>query len=144
MFQINGQAPTHAIEPDAIEVRHADGWVPLHIHRARRILAAPVGPAPINTPDGALIKCHGTWSKETSERAEAAGAPGTAAWRAVLGPHEEAVLTVDGRLANTKEWCRCVTTWPAEAWVRYERWLQRGREAHGYVCPNCRRLTQAG
>lgn len=132
-----------------IEVQtNPDGeWVPLHVHRTRQILAAPVGPALVDTPDGPLIKMYGGWSKETAQRPgvqEAFDRNDMAAAEAILGSEDEALLTSDGRDARTRDWCRCDPYPVMEEWVRYERYSPRGREAHGYVCPTCRRLTQSG
>lgn len=90
------------------------------------------------------------WSRETSDRASAAGEPGSAGWYAALGRHEHALLTGDGRGANRDRWCLCATEGPepdgipAEEWVRYEYWTAEGRERHGFVHGVCRRLLQAG
>lgn len=134
-------------ELHTIEVRTPDGWVPLHLHRARQILAAPVGPEPIDTPDGPLIKARGGWSKETAARADAASEAGSDAWYAALGPHEYAVLTSDGHGARTDAWHRnelCADRADADRWVRYERYTAEGRVGHGYLCPTCRQVTQTG
>lgn len=124
-----------------IEVEVDGEWVPLHVHRARQILAAPLNQA-IETPDGPLTKSHGTWSAEASQRADAAGEVASDEWWAALGPHSEATLTGDGRGVVTTGWCTDNPS--ADTWVRYERYSDRGREAHGFVCPDCRRLVQTG
>lgn len=127
----------HTIE---VEVDGGE-WVPLHVYRARQILAAPLNQV-IETPDGPLTKSHGTWSAEASQRADAAGEVASDEWWAELGPHSEATLTGDGRGVVTTGWC--TENPPADTWVRYERYSDRGREAHGFVCPDCRRLVQTG
>jgi hypothetical protein len=127
-----------------VEVEQESGeWLPLHQHRARLILAAPLNQV-IESVNGPLTKSGGGWSREAGERADAAGEPGSEAWWAALGPHEHATLTQDGGPAEPSAWCSHKT--PADAWVRYERWSPRGCEAHGYVCPreDCRRLVQSG
>lgn len=58
------------------------------------------------------------------------------------GTAEIARLTSDGRFAAPTEWCRC--TPESREWVGYETWTALGRVAHGYICPDCRRLLQAG
>jgi hypothetical protein len=127
-----------------VEVEQEGGeWLPLHQHRARQILAAPLNQV-IETPNGPLIKCGGTWAKGTDVLADAIAEPGTPEWLAALGPHTAATLTSDGRGAEPSAWCSHHP--PALEWVRYERWSPRGCEAHGYVCPreNCRQLVQSG
>lgn len=128
-----------------IEVRDGNEWVPLHIARAREILAAPMQ-APITTPDGPVVKVAGSWSAEAGERAETtAGKAGDdpAAYLAALGPHEEATLSSDGGQVQAGAWCACGVV-DSAAMVRYERWTAAGRVAHGYVHAVCRRLTQTG
>ncbi|MEU3452247.1 hypothetical protein ABZ671_01190 [Micromonospora sp. NPDC006766] len=134
----NIETSGHCRELHTIEVRDGSEWAPLHVAQARRILAADLG----TTTDG-LVKMHGGWSAETSQRANAAGPAGSDAWRAALGAHEQATLTADGRAAETTRWCACPSVADDE-WVRYERWSARGREAHGYVHSGCRALVQAG
>jgi hypothetical protein len=125
-----------------IEVEQPGGeWLPLHQHRAKLILAAPIGQS-IESVNGPLVKNHGGWSAGAGERANAAGEPGSEAWFAALGPHETATLTGDGLGAAPSAWCSHKT--PSDAWVRYERWSPQGCEAHGYVCPTCRQLIQSG
>lgn len=123
-----------------IQVEQPDGaWLPMHEHRAKLILAAP-----LRAEFDGLVKDHGDWSIEAGQRADAAGEEGSAEWWAALGPNETATLTSDGRGANPTAWCGHKP--PADSWVRYERWSPRGMEAHGYVCPdiNCRQLVQSG
>jgi hypothetical protein len=128
-----------------IEIRPSDGpWVPLHRYRAARVLAAPVGLTPIELPDGTLIKMHGGWSKETAARANSVAEPGSEAWVAELGSHEDATLTGDGLGCRSDVWCRCVPQPGCDVWVRYERYTGEGRVAHEYVCPTCRGLVQSG
>lgn len=129
----------------------AETPLPTYLVRAAAILAAPVGPTPIDTPDGPLVKQEGTWTAERVARpdvqaalrnAEAAG--DMAALEVALGSHDTATLTGDGRWALTRQWCSCTPGPDAGTWVRYERYTARGREAHGYVCPGCRHLVQSG
>jgi len=123
-----------------VQVEQEDGaWLPLHEHRAKLILAAPLGA----TLDG-LIKALGGWSPASVQHVSKAHPEGGKAWYAALGSHEHATLTADGRDAEPSEWCEHKP--PAESWVRYERWSARGMEAHGYVCPDidCRHLVQSG
>lgn len=117
-------------------------WVALHVLRAREILAAPVG-AVIDTPDGKLIKCGGTWSREAAARAEPVRDQGIDAYCAALGAHTTAELSADGRLPYLSAWCKCLTVRPTD-WVRYERYSERGREGHGYVHAACRYIVQTG
>lgn len=109
---------------------------------AQAILAARVG-SDVTSFDGSLIKALGGWSRWPDEVSEANLAD-VEAWRAALGPHTHATLTADGRGARVDSWCRCVRKADGDAWVRYERWSARGREAHGFLCPACRFLTQTG
>lgn len=125
--------------------------IPAYRLFARKVLAVPVGPTPIDTPDGPLIKCDGVWFAETVARPDVQAALKTAEqtgdvnlFESALGPHDTATLTFDGRLAATRNWCGCTPEPDAGAWIRYERYSARGREAHGYVCPTCRRLVQSG
>lgn len=120
-----------------IEVREGEGaWVPLHVHRAAQILAAPCGPEPIDTPDGPMIKGHGIWLAGTVAALGNDEVPAL--------PHDIAILTSDNRDVDATDWCRCEPAPDAASWVRYERYSAAGREAHGYVCPDCRRVTQTG
>jgi hypothetical protein len=121
-----------------VQVEQEDGaWLPLHEHRAKLILAAP-----LRTEFDGLIKAEGTWSKEAGERASKAHPEGGEAWHTALGPHKTATLTADGGGAESSVWCP--DSPPADEWMRYERWSARGLEAHGYVCALCRRLVQSG
>jgi hypothetical protein len=126
-----------------IEVFIDGTWVPLHIARARAIMAAPIGAA-IDSPDGPLVKTSARWSKATGERADAAActAADPETWLAALGPHEHATLTADGHGVRPG-WCSCPDT-RLKTWVRYELWTIQGRTGHGYICPTCRLLTQTG
>jgi hypothetical protein len=108
-----------------------------------RQLAAMLLAAPLGTEIDGLVIYAGGWSRERGAEADAAGDAGSLEWLAALGPHEHATLTADGRAAVRDQWCQCAST-PAAGWVRYEHWTARGRESHGFVCPACRRLTQAG
>jgi hypothetical protein len=135
-------------ELHTIEVLAGDEWLPRHVAIARRIMAAPVThpPAIVDLPDGPLKVVSGGWTVEAGIRADAAGKPGSAEWKAALGPHDrEVILTSDGRSANREEWCTEHDA-PMEKWVRYERWTPEGRRSHGYVCPTltCRQLVQTG
>ena len=120
-------------------------WVPMHLVRAREILAAPCG-ATLHTADGPLIKSGGVWPKQASERADAVADAGRnpQAWIAALGAHERAILTGDGREARRDGWCSCLPPPALETWIRYERWIGEGRVGHGFLCPSCRFLTQTG
>jgi len=123
-----------------IEVAQEDGsWLPLHEHTAKLILAARLG-----TKFDGLTKSRGGWSKEAGVRASRAHPEGGEAWYAALGPQEYSILTSDGGGAVPDGWCEHKPE--AETWARYERWTAKGREAHGYVCPDhdCRRLVQSG
>ncbi len=66
------------------------------------------------------------------------------ALHAALGPYQVATLTDDGRQAVTRGWCSCGRSGNAATWARYERWTEKGLDGHGYVCRNCRYLTQTG
>ena len=120
-------------------------WVPMHLVRAREILAAPCG-ATLHTADGPLIKNSGAWPKQAGERADAVADAGRdpQAWIAALGAHERAILTGDGREARRDGWCSCLPPPALETWIRYERWTGEGRVGHGFLCPSCRFLTQTG
>jgi hypothetical protein len=54
----------------------------------------------------------------------------------------EATLTEDGRYYNTRGW----HDGPAahEDWIRVERWGLNGREFHGFIHRESRKLLQAG
>ena len=58
----------------------------------------------------------------------------------------QATLTGDGKPVTRTGWCQCAEPVPAvdNGWVYYEAWSARGREAHGWACVTCRRLTQTG
>lgn len=123
-----------------VEAQFEGEWLPAHLALAKQALATKVGRT-VDTFDGPLTKHHGSWSAEATARADAvAGKVGAKEWRAALGPHAEATLTGDGQAAIVRGWCDC----SAVEQVRYERWSARGREAHGFVCKTCRRLTQTG
>lgn len=107
-----------------------------------RTLAASILAAPVGAQIGPMNKNHGGWDADAGRRADAAGAPGSDEWRAALGTHTEATLTGDGRGARRDMWCRCNT--PLIRWVRYEVYTAAGQEAHGFICPDCRGITQAG
>lgn len=118
-------------------------WLPIHVHRAQLILAAPLG-AIIDTPNGPLIKAYGGWSAEAAARADSAAEPGSPKWLSLLGTHERASLVSDGRGCIPETWCSCQAGPDSATWVRYERYTAEGRAAHGYLCPTCRRLVQSG
>jgi hypothetical protein len=84
------------------------------------------------------------WSVERGKLADAAGPAGSPEWTAALGVHEHATLTSDGNGAIREAWCACRPQPSAGTWVRYEYWTAEGMERHGFVCPECRRLLQAG
>jgi hypothetical protein len=128
-----------------IEVRMDGRWVPQHVARARDILAAPVGSI-LETPDGPLTKTIGNWSKEAGDRADAAANAATEPerWRTALGPHEDAILTADRGNSRLDSWCTCRPDPDLETWIRYEHWTAVGRVGHGYLCPDCRAITQTG
>jgi hypothetical protein len=125
-----------------IEVRTADGgWEPEYIARARTIANTPAGSTidTGSTVDESLTVHGGGWSKETTDRADAAAAErGSDEWMAALGPREHTILTADGGPADVSDWCACNPE--AGIWVRYERWTLAGRAGHGYVDRNCRRI----
>lgn len=100
---------------------------------------------PVEMRTGELIKAAGAWSAETGKRAELVADPAVdlAAWRAALGPHEEALLTSDGRTVRREAWCACGPAASGNP-VRYERWTLQGRQAHGWACTSCRAVAQAG
>lgn len=101
---------------------HVDGeWVPVHIVRTRKILAAPCGTA-VETFEGEMVVNH---------RANV-----------VDGVAESATLTRDGREAIS-EWCSCDHS-NGDDWAYFERYTAEGRASHGYVCAFCRRITQTG
>ncbi len=106
---------------------------------ARLLLAAP-----LRTETCGMTVDTAGWSRERAAEADAAGKPGSPEWLAALGEHEHATLTADGGVANRARWCECVPFPAGETWVRYEYWTALGMERHGYVCPDCRRLTQTG
>lgn len=91
-----------------------------HIRRREAILTAPLG-ALIDCPDGPVRVA-----------------------RIVGVPMHLVMLSADGRSTRTDRWCECVPRPDMDYWVRYERWSSRGREAHGYLCPTCRSILQAG
>lgn len=124
-----------------VEAQHEGEWLPAHLAFARQVLAAKVG-AVVETFDGPLTKCAGSWSQEACRKASSVAAEGTPEWAAAAReiPHETATLTSDGRGARVDAWCSCGSYGQA----RYERWSARGREAHGLVCERCRCLTQSG
>ena len=106
---------------------------------ARLLLAAP-----LRTKVGGLTVFTAGWSKERADQARAAREAGSPEWFAALGDHEHATLTSDGGAADRWHWCECEPFPAGETYVRYEHWSERGMERHGYVCPDCRRLTQTG
>lgn len=107
-------------------------------HLAAAILAAKVA---TRIADRLTIVTAG-WSKQRGDEADAAAPVGSNEWIAKLGAHQHATLTYDGKAANRDAWCRCPED--PETWIRYEQWTARGVEAHGYVCRECRALTQTG
>lgn len=56
----------------------------------------------------------------------------------------QVTLTADGRQASTHAWCTCDDDGDMDRWVQYSRRSERGQEAHGFVCRDCRHLLQAG
>ncbi len=99
-----------------------------------------------------LICARRSWSKEVGDRVCAAAVAGEfdrldpRAWHDALGLPESVELTEDGSYVDVARWCSCPSV-PGEAgefWVRYERWTEIGRVAHGFVCADCRRLKQSG
>lgn len=110
-----------------------------------KALAALILAAPVGTKIGPLVKNQGGWSEANGAKADAAGTPGSPAWRAALGPHEDATLTGDGGGAIRTGWCGCKGAFAdADGWVRYEVWTAAGQERHGFVCAACRKLLQTG
>jgi hypothetical protein len=110
-------------------------------HQTRQ-LAAAILAAPVGTHIGPMTKNHGGWDADAGRRADATADPGSDEWRAALGAHTTATLTGDGRGARRDMFCRCNT--PVTRWVRYEAYSAAGQEAHGFICPDCRGITQAG
>lgn len=85
-----------------------------------------------------------TWDRSATDRADASGAPaGSPRWYTALGPRTHATLTTDGR-GVIPAWCTCRPEPPIDTWIRYEHWTTHGRDAHGYLCPHCRHITQTG
>lgn len=109
----------------------------LTAHVAGLILASKV-----RTQIGDLVMVAGSWTREDGDRADALHAPGTPEWEAELGPHSEVTLTADGGYAARHAWCVCHQD--DASWVAYEGWTAAGREAHGFVCAECRQLLQVG
>ena len=108
-------------------------------------LAQAILRAPLGARLGGLTIAGGSWSKETADAADLVAAPGTPEWRAALGARSHATLTGDGGCATREGFfCRCAEQPAADTWVRYEAWTAQGRDAHGFVCPSCRRITQTG
>ena len=148
-WMVNVETTGQCRQLHTVEVRDGDAWTPLHLWRAQRILAAPVGPDPLpaDVADG-LIKCQGGWTPEDGARADRLAQPDWTRqqWLEELGPHKDATLTSDGRGARTDAWCTCLrgSTTGDGAWVRYERWTAQGRVAHGYVHQLCRFVLQTG
>lgn len=105
-----------------------------------RQLAALILAAPTGTHIAHMQKNGGSWDGSAEARADAAGPAGTPEWYAALGAHSQATLTTDGRGARRDAWCRCNT--PVTRWVRYEVYTAAGQEAHGFICPDCRSITQ--
>ena len=63
----------------------------------------------------------------------------------MVGEADHVLLTGDGRGYNRDGWCSCPLE--GDSWdemVQFERWSKRGREAHGWLHRECRRLTQSG
>lgn len=107
-------------------------------------MGAKIG-EPVKMRTGELVKAAGSWSAETGKRAELVADPAVdpQAWRVAMGPHEEVLLTADGRTVNRAAWCTCGPAATVNP-VRYERWTLQGREAHGWACTSCRAVVQAG
>ncbi len=89
-----------------------------------------------------MVVVSGGWSAEAAAAADAIATPGSAEWLGALGAREHVTMTADGHGASRQTWCQCPER--PELWVRYEGWTARGREAHGFVCGSCRKLTQVG
>lgn len=109
-----------------------------------RALAARLLSVPLGTRAGGMTLVSSGWSKERGAHARSVADPVTdpEAWVKALGHSDSAVLTSDGHSAVRTAWCADPPG--AGSWVRYEHWSPRGCEAHGYVCPDCRKLTQTG
>jgi len=124
-------------------------WLPLHIARAREILAAPLA-----TVFDDLMVTHRTWPpaaeatpafRQRLAANAAAGMPVFEAYSAALGPAAAVTLTADGRGARRDGWCRCPDAeGDDDSWIRYEHWTAEGRHAHGFLCRTCRFIKQSG
>ena len=121
-----------------------DGRKQLTRDLAAAILAAPLGDENGRTRVGGLQIATAGWTQARGDYANSVASSVTdpQKWIAALGTHEHATLTADGQGANRASWCWCAGG-PAE-WVRYEYWTAEGREGHGFVCAECRRLVQTG
>lgn len=113
------------------------------IIRDTEALAAMILAAPLRTDVAGLVIVAGSWSREAGDLADATATIGSPEWEAALGAHEEVTMTEDGRSAIRNAWCQHSDA-EGHDWVRYEGWTAEGRMAHGYVCAECRKLTQAG
>jgi hypothetical protein len=125
-------------------------WYPCAQWLAKQILAVQELGTEVDTlGGGTLMVASRVWplgdADEVCAQARAEHRRGTTFtdFEAMLGDPEQVTLSADGR-PTQPGWCRCRPRPAGERWVRYERWSARGREAHGYVCPTCRRLTQTG
>lgn len=124
---------------EALTARRADG---ADLAAAILEVGARESQVSLYSVNGTMSFNGGGWSKDDADRADAAAEPGSDAWKAALGPYRYAILTADGRGAIRDRWCECGVT--GERWVQYEVWTAEGRERHGFVCPDCRKLTQTG
>lgn len=114
---------------------------------AAAILATHLGRRVV-TLDGPLYVSQGGWSREREVEVRDTPAYRDAVsvgdYRAALGPYQHATLTADGRGARRDMWCRCAPAPAVARWVRYEHWTTLGRTGHGFLCPTCRGIVQAG
>lgn len=94
-----------------------------------------------------LIVVGRSYAKEAGARLDALLAvnpdPSREELNEALGAAVTATIVSTGTHVDTTGWCHCPVGSSAE-WIHYERWSTRGLEAHGYCCPECRRLTQTG
>lgn len=113
---------------------------------ARRELTRYLADVILSSPPGATVGgltiATAGWSKARGDYADSVADSATdpEAWTAALGRHEDAVLTSDGRPAIRTAWCAS----PGGPEARYEAWSELGCDAHGFVCADCRKLTQTG
>lgn len=107
-------------------------------------LAAGLLAAPLGARVGGMTVAAGGWSKATADAADKIAVPGSPEWTVLLGIREHVRLTADGGQAYFERWCSCAAAASMTGAVRYEYWTVAGMTSHGYVCPACRRLLQAG